>query len=69
MTVYTCTQCAELFRKSYLSGNFPGGKEREDIDCPACGHTVATEMTSAVISTKALTAEEKSEYQAGRTAD
>lgn len=64
MTVYTCPACSELFHKHYLSGTFPGGKEKEDIDCPACGHTVATEMTSAIIGTKALTAVEKAAHQA-----
>lgn len=66
MTVYTCPACNELFKKNYLSGTFPGGKEKEDIDCPACGRTVATEMTSAVLSTKALTDEEKAAYHAGK---
>lgn len=66
MNVYTCPECAELFRVTYLSGAFPGGKERENIDCPACGKTVDTEVTSAVVSTKALTAEEKATYSASR---
>lgn len=66
MNVYTCPECAELFRVTYLSGTFPGGKERENIDCPACGKTVDTEVTSAVVSTKALTAEEKATYSASR---
>lgn len=64
MTVYTCPECSELFQRHYLSGTFPGGKEKEDIDCPSCGHTVATEMTSAVITTKALSAEQKAAYLA-----
>ncbi|KAA8698356.1 MULTISPECIES: hypothetical protein [Pseudomonas] len=67
MTVYTCPACNELFHKNYLSGTFPGGKEKEDIDCPSCGHTVATEMTSAVLGTKALTADEKTAYLASAT--
>lgn len=62
MSVYTCPACNELFRKKYLSGTFPGGKEKEDIDCPSCGHTFATEMTSAVLTTEALTVAEKTEY-------
>lgn len=66
MNVYTCTECAELFRVVYLSGEVPGGKERENIDCPSCGKNVDTEVTSAVVSTKALTAEEKAAYLASR---
>lgn len=68
MTVYTCPDCSELFHRHYLSGTFPGGKEKEDIDCPSCGRTVATEMTSAVIGTKALSAEAKAAYLAEREA-
>lgn len=66
MAVYTCPDCAELFRVAYLSGTFPGGKEQEDIDCPSSGKTVDTEVTSAVVSTKALTAAEKATYLASR---
>ena len=66
MSIYTCPACAELFHAVYLSGTFPGGKEREDIDCPTCGETVDSEVTSAALTTKALTAEEKAAYQANR---
>ncbi|SFH33151.1 hypothetical protein SAMN03159297_04494 [Pseudomonas sp. NFACC45] len=59
MTVYACPSCTELFKVVYLSGTFPGGKERESIDCPNCGTKVSSEVTSAVLSTKALTPEEK----------
>jgi predicted nucleic acid-binding Zn ribbon protein len=62
--VYTCTNCAELFHVVYLSGTFPGGKDRESIDCPSCGTNISSEVTSAVITTKALSAEDKSIYQA-----
>lgn len=64
MTVYTCPTCSELFQKHYLSGTFPGGKEKENIDCPSCGYTVSTEMTSAVITTKALSTDDKAAYLA-----
>lgn len=62
--IYTCPNCPELFRVVYLSGTFPGGKERENINCPNCRTTVDSEVTSAVLSTKALTAGEKAEYLA-----
>lgn len=62
MHAYTCPKCDELFRVVYLSGSFPGGKEREDVNCPTCHHTIGSEVTSAVLSTKVLTAEEKSVY-------
>lgn len=62
--VYTCPKCPTLFESIYLSGNFPGGKEREDIDCPNCGHTVDTDVTSAVVSTREITGERKAAYLA-----
>lgn len=68
MTVYTCPKCNQLFKIRYLSGAFPGGKEREDIDCPDCFTTVSSEMTSAVLTTVALSEQEKSAYHAGRLA-
>jgi endogenous inhibitor of DNA gyrase (YacG/DUF329 family) len=64
MNVYTCPKCAQLFKVVYLSGTFPGGKERESIDCPDCGTNVSSEVTSAVLSTKALDAEEKAAHVA-----
>lgn len=62
--VYTCPKCPTLFESIYLSGGFPGGKEREDIDCPNCGHTVDTDVTSAVVSTREITGERKAAYLA-----
>ena len=62
--VYTCPKCPTLFESIYLSGGFPGGKEREDIDCPKCGHTVDTDVTSAVVSTREITGERKAAYLA-----
>lgn len=64
MNVYTCPKCAQLFKVIYLSGTFPGGKERESIDCPDCGTNVGSEVTSAVLSTKVLDAIEKAAYEA-----
>ena len=62
--VYTCPKCTQLFKVVYLSGTFPGGKERESIDCPDCGTNVSSEVTSAVLTTKALSADEKAAYRA-----
>ncbi len=66
MSTYTCPNCGELFKVVYTSGTFPGGKEREDIDCPDCFTTVSSEVTSATLKTVALSAEEKAAYKAGR---
>lgn len=62
MAAYTCPECGELFRVTYLTGTFPGGKEREDIDCPSCGLTVDSEVTSAVLRTVVLSDEERAAY-------
>lgn len=66
MSTYACPDCGELFRVTYLTGTFPGGKEREDIDCPKCGLTVDSEVTSAVLRTVVLTEEERAIYQRSR---
>jgi endogenous inhibitor of DNA gyrase (YacG/DUF329 family) len=62
MPMFQCPKCQTVFEKINLSGTFPGGKEREDIDCPSCGETVATEVTSAVISTREVTGERKADF-------
>lgn len=56
-----CTNpdCGRPFSVSALGGGVPGGKEREPIDCPHCGHTVRSEMTSAVFRTHALSEEQE----------
>lgn len=64
MNVYTCPKCAQLFKVIYLSRTFPGGKERESIDCPDCGTNVSSEVTSAVLSNNVLDAIEKVGCQA-----
>ncbi|MFL9675306.1 hypothetical protein ACXUPC_13995 [Pseudomonas marginalis] len=64
--VYECPNCPELFHVVYLSGTFPGGKERENIDCPSCHTTVDSEVTSAVLSTRALNSDQKAAYLAAK---
>jgi len=63
--MYQCPKCQTVFEKITLSGVFPGGKEREDIDCPKCWETVGAQMTSAVISTREVTGERKAAFIAG----
>lgn len=62
--MYQCPKCQTVFEKISISGGFPGGKEREDIDCPKCGETVDTEVTSAVISTREVTGDRKAAFLA-----
>lgn len=66
MSAYACPNCGELFKVVYTSGTFPGGKEREDIDCPVCFTTVSSEVTSATLKIVVLSAEEKATYKAGQ---
>lgn len=65
MSLMDCPECKELFHVIYIGPSAPGGKEREEINCPTCRHTVDTDVTSQVIMTKVLTAEEKARYQSG----
>lgn len=58
MQYLICPKCAEAFRVKYYGTQTPGGQEREDIDCPSCGHTVDSVVTSQCVSTVALTPEE-----------
>lgn len=57
--MHQCPECSTVFEVIWLGGEVPGGKEREDIDCPNCGETVDTEVTSAVITTRAVTDDRK----------
>jgi hypothetical protein len=51
-----CTNesCRKDFYVSTIGGGFPGGKELEPVNCPYCGTTVRTEMTSAVFLTSRI---------------
>ncbi len=41
-----CAQCGESFTWTTVGDVWPGGKDKEDINCPACGQTAGTVMTS-----------------------
>lgn len=49
--VFKCKKCGKLFDYRIVGTIYPGGKEREYIDCPYCGKTNGSEMTSAFIQT------------------
>jgi hypothetical protein len=40
-----CKACDGFFTVSWIGVNVPGGKEREEVDCPHCGETAYSEMT------------------------
>lgn len=41
----TCPYCKKFFHVLEHPMGVPGGKDKEDIDCPWCGKTVEQKMT------------------------
>ncbi len=41
-----CSHCGESFTWTVVGDVWAGGKDKEDINCPACGTTEGTVMTS-----------------------
>ena len=41
----TCPYCGCKFHVLEFPMGVPGGKEKENIDCPWCNHTVEQKMT------------------------
>lgn len=50
MTIITCKKCGKAYAYEVWGTVYPGGKERETADCPYCGETGYSEMTSQCIS-------------------
>lgn len=48
---YKCRGCSKNFTMAISNAGYPGGKERESIDCPCCGAENDTEVTSGIITT------------------
>jgi transposase-like protein len=48
---YKCTVCEKKFTITILNAGYPGGKEREIINCPWCGAENGTVVTSGIITT------------------
>lgn len=46
MEIVTCKKCGKKFRYELVGTVYPGGKDRETADCPYCGETVESRMTS-----------------------
>lgn len=46
---YTCTACGKNFSISISNAGYPGGKDRESINCPWCGTENGTIITSGII--------------------
>lgn len=56
MEIYTkkCLQCQKVFEVNVTTMGVPGGKDREDIDCPYCGFNNGYRMTSGFVETYKL---------------
>ncbi|MCR5600566.1 MAG: zinc ribbon-containing protein [Ruminococcus sp.] len=54
-----CKKCGRQFKYSETGNIWPGGKDREDADCPYCGETVFSRMTSGFINVYKLEDDEE----------
>lgn len=50
----TCPYCGQKFHVQECPMGVPGGKEKEDIDCPCCNKTVEQRMTDGWFRTTKL---------------
>ena len=48
MTIDTCKKCGKKFAYQLTGAGYPGGKDKETVNCPYCGEIAHTEMTSGV---------------------
>lgn len=46
MTEITCKNCGQKYAYELWGTVYPGGKDREEADCPYCGTTGYSIMTS-----------------------
>jgi transposase-like protein len=54
MNTMKCKKCGKEFTYEVTSMNVPGGKDKENIDCPYCGETNGTVMTSGFVYTRKI---------------
>lgn len=47
--IIKCEKCKKEFYYNEILNNFPGGLEKEDINCPYCNHINLQIMTSGII--------------------
>lgn len=55
------TKCHRPFQVSEYKLQMPGTKEREDISCPYCGHTIAR-ISNGFFRTSGLLPEQETEF-------
>ena len=49
--IIECNKCKTKFTFSIVDDVYPGGKDRESVNCPKCGHEVTAIITSGFIRT------------------
>lgn len=49
MNITECKKCGKKFGYTETGNIWPGGKDREYADCPYCGETAFSRMTSGFI--------------------
>jgi DNA-directed RNA polymerase subunit RPC12/RpoP len=49
MEIVTCKNCGKEFLYKVTDMQVPGGKDREDINCPYCGEINGTVVTSVFV--------------------
>lgn len=54
MNTEICKNCGKEFRWYEWGGGYPGGKDKESVDCPYCGAANGTVMTSGFIKTEKI---------------
>lgn len=59
MNIIICKKCGKKYAYELWGAIYPGGKDREKADCPYCGETGYSEMTSQCISVYKLDINEK----------
>lgn len=54
MSRETCKKCGKVFAYEFWGTVYPGGKDREYVDCPYCGETAFSRMTSQCVAIRKL---------------
>ena len=54
-----CDECGSEFSWMVSGDVWPGGKERENINCPYCGNTIGSVMTSGYITVQKIDRKEE----------
>lgn len=54
MNIIICKKCKVKFKYYIINDNFPGGKDKESVNCPQCAHPIFFIMTSGIVKTEAI---------------